>query len=267
MRSWRRLPARGQGISQLRVPTVWGLVLLMLATGFGTAAATQGCDDCRELKKEYRDGALARYTPAAASPTATPSVRMILYWSKGCGHCEAVLDGVLPGLQEKYGAQLEVRLVEVVSMEDISAFFDVAEGYGYTRGRAAVPFLLIGERALLGVDQISGELPGLIDTYFTTGGVDWPKPKAREATAQLTAPAGAGCTVGTPCADDAAIASSLSPAAEKSATGIPVGVILGLIGILGASGAVMLSRLVARRRLCHPSVTGPGQESGNGGEL
>jgi hypothetical protein len=246
-----------------------GLVLLILTAGLAPVAAAQGCDDCRELKKEYRDSALAKYTPAAARPTATPPVRMILYWSKGCGHCEDVLDGVLPGLQEKYGAQLEVRLVEVVSMEDISAFFDVADGYGYARGRAAVPFLLIGDRALMGVDQISAELPGLIDTSLAAGCIDWPIPKAKGATAQLTAPAGAGCTVSAPCADDDAIASRESPATEKPVTAIPAGVAvtLGLAAVLGGVLAVILSRRGVRRRLDHTSVNQLGQESRNGGEL
>ena len=245
-----------------------GLLLLLLLAAPYSALAAQGCEDCRDLKKEYRDSALARYTPAPASPTAVPKVQAVLYWSKGCGHCEAVLEGVLPELQEKHGAQLEVRLAEVVSMEDITAFFDVAEGYGLARGRAAVPFLLIGDRALMGVDQISSELPGLIDTFLAAGGVDWPKLKAKEAPGQLTAPAGAGCTVGTPCVD-AAIASSVSPASEKSATAIPAGVAvtLGLAAVLGSGLAVILSRRAVRRRLDHTWDTRPGQESRNGGEL
>ena len=142
-------------------------------------AAAQGCEDCRDLKKEYRDSALARYTPAPASPTAVPKVQVVLYWSKGCGHCEEVLEGVLPELQEKHGAQLEVRLVEVVSMEDISAFFDVAEGYGYARGRAAVPFLLIGDRALMGVDQISSRVAGLDRHLFGCGRRGLAKPEGK----------------------------------------------------------------------------------------
>lgn len=69
----------------MRGLTFWGIVLLVLAAGFGAATATQGCDDCRELKKEYRDGALTRHTPAAAQPTAIPSVRKRVFRT---GHSE-----------------------------------------------------------------------------------------------------------------------------------------------------------------------------------
>jgi hypothetical protein len=36
-----------------------GLVLLILTAGLAPVAAAQGCDDCGEPKKEYRDSALA----------------------------------------------------------------------------------------------------------------------------------------------------------------------------------------------------------------
>jgi thiol-disulfide isomerase/thioredoxin len=224
----------------VRALTIWGLVLLVLATGFGAAAA-QGCDDCRELKQEYRDGALNRYTPAAARPTATPSVRMILYWSNECGDCDDVLDGVLPRLQEHYGAQLEVRLVEVVSMEEISAFFDVAESYGFARGKAAVPFLLIGERALSGVEQIEAELPQLIDARLVAGEVDWPAPPAK-GTGQPGQAATGGCDFATPCPDEPkATKAPTTGTAQPRNLLPPVAGTIGLAAVLGGS-------LVALRR-------------------
>jgi thiol-disulfide isomerase/thioredoxin len=59
-------------------------------------------------------------SPAIAQvPTAQPLVKAVLFWMDGCPHCHTVLDEVLPSLQEKYGSQLEIHLIEVVTTEDI----------------------------------------------------------------------------------------------------------------------------------------------------
>ena len=92
----------------------------------------------------------------------------------GCPHCHEVLENVLPPLQEKYGAQLEVLLVEVISMEDVNRLYEVAASYGISRDRVGVPFLVIGDRVLIGSRQIPEELPGLIESQLAAGGVDFP---------------------------------------------------------------------------------------------
>ena len=139
-------------------------------------------------------------------------VRAVLYWAEGCGHCHAVLDGILPQMQRKHGAQFEARLVEVVTLENITAFYDVAEGCGFARGRASVPFLLIGDQALMGVEQITAELPGLIEAYLAAGGVDWPELEAARSAPQPAAstPAASGCDFATPCADGSAASAAAS---------------------------------------------------------
>jgi uncharacterized membrane protein len=92
----------------------------------------------------------------------------------GCPHCHEVLDNVLPPLQEKYGAQLEVLLVEVVGMDDVNRLYDIAATYGFSRDQVGVPFLIIGDQALIGSQQIPAELPGLIEYHLTQGGVERP---------------------------------------------------------------------------------------------
>jgi len=91
-----------------------------------------------------------------------PVVHTILFWMDGCPHCHEVLDNVLPPLREKYGAQLEVLLVEVVGMDDVNRLYEVAATYGIPRDRVGVPFLIIGDQVLVGSQQILEELPGLI---------------------------------------------------------------------------------------------------------
>jgi hypothetical protein len=220
------------------------LVLLLMAMAPGTGVAAQGCDDCRVIKQELRE-----LTPRATLPTVTAAptavVRAVLYWVDGCGHCEEVLNGILPQMQQKYGSRLEVRLVEVVSTEDIAEFYAVAERYGFAKGKAEVPFLLIGEQAVSGADQITAELPPLIELHLGKGGVDWPtldeSPGASPAT---TDQAGEGCAFTAPCAETpTAVAAGTgesgqaASARSNAVTGWPV--LLAAGGI--ATGALVLA--------------------------
>jgi uncharacterized membrane protein len=103
-----------------------------------------------------------------------PVVHAILFWMDGCPHCHEVLDNVLPPLQEKYGAQLDILLVEVVGMDDVNRLYDIAATYGYARDQVAVPFLIIGNRVLVGSRQIPDKLPSLIERHLARGGVERP---------------------------------------------------------------------------------------------
>lgn len=120
--------------------------------------------------------------PAAARPER-PVVRAVLFWLATCPHCHEVLTHVLPPLQQQYGERLEIWLIELQSSADSDLLYRTAERYGFPPERVGVPFLVIGEHALIGSAQIPEELPGLIEEYLAQGGVDWPS--------DLTPPAGA----------------------------------------------------------------------------
>jgi uncharacterized membrane protein len=116
-----------------------------------------------------------------------PVVHAILFWMDGCPHCHEVLDYVLPPLQEKYGTQLDILLVEVVGLDDVNRLYEIAAAYGFSRDQVGVPFLIIGDRALAGSQQIPDELPGLIEQHLAQGGVDMPSvPKLDEFTSKTT---------------------------------------------------------------------------------
>lgn len=106
---------------------------------------------------------------------AGPVVRAVLYWRQDCPNCKKVETEVLPPLQARYGAQFELQRLEVTAA-NLEQFYQVAATYGIAKAQAGVPLLLIGERALLGAEQIPAELPGLIEHYLAAGGVDYPQP-------------------------------------------------------------------------------------------
>jgi uncharacterized membrane protein len=189
------------------------LILIWLAASVGPATA-QGCDDCRELKQELRGGAVASApdptpppSPAplgwpAATRQPEPAVRAVLFWLDSCPHCHQVIDGVLPPLQDKYGDQLEILLIEVAGEREWNWLVQVGASFGIPQEQLGVPFLVIGDRALMGSAQIQAELPGLIEQHLAAGGVDYPDlPGLAEALPTAT-PDPEICSPATPCADE-----------------------------------------------------------------
>lgn len=110
----------------------------------------------------------------AQQPTPQPVVRMVLFWMEGCPHCEQVLKETIRPLQEKYGEQLAITFIEVVTSEDVNRLYKIGEQKGIPKGEIGVPMIVIGGRILVGSEQIPRELPGLVETYLAKGGVDAP---------------------------------------------------------------------------------------------
>ncbi len=104
-----------------------------------------------------------------------PVVRVVMFWLGTCGHCEYVIDEVLPPLQDQYGDQLDILSIELVTQGDMDRFYETAAIVGIAKENVGVPFMLIGERVLTGSEQIPRELPGLIEVHLASGGIDYPR--------------------------------------------------------------------------------------------
>jgi uncharacterized membrane protein len=103
-----------------------------------------------------------------------PVVHAVMFWMDGCPHCEDVIENILPPLQQKYGAQFDLFMIEVKGQEDINLLYQVAESYGIPKEGTGVPFLIIGDKVLVGSDQVRDQLPVLVEDYLTQGGLDFP---------------------------------------------------------------------------------------------
>jgi thiol-disulfide isomerase/thioredoxin len=165
-------------------------------------------------------------------------VRVFMFWSSTCGHCEYVINEVLPPLQERYGEQLEILMVELVTQEDVDSLYETAAIVGFTQEQVGVPFMLVGDRVLLGSDQISTELPGLIDTHLANGGTDYPR--LQPLVGYLPEPADTQPDSDTLIQDDGqqstaptAIAASADPAEEHAAETRYNGLTLALVVLVG----------------------------------
>jgi uncharacterized membrane protein len=114
-------------------------------------------------------------TPVLALSTSDQRVvRVVMFWSEGCPHCHEVITKVLPALQDQFGSQLEIMLIEVRGLNEVEQLYQVAESLGYSRDKVFVPFLIIGSEVLIGSDEIPARMPGLIDDYLNAGGLDYP---------------------------------------------------------------------------------------------
>ncbi len=117
-------------------------------------------------------GTSAFTTPQQDSQPAV--VRAVMFWMDGCAHCHEVIENVLPPIQEKYGEQFQIQLIELKGSQEVTALYTLANSMGIPQNDVGVPFLMIGEHVLIGSGQIPAELPGLIDQYLAAGGVDFP---------------------------------------------------------------------------------------------
>ncbi|OGR10776.1 MAG: hypothetical protein A2341_26695 [Deltaproteobacteria bacterium RIFOXYB12_FULL_58_9] len=110
----------------------------------------------------------------AQSEMPQPVVRAIMFWMAGCPYCEDVIQNVLPPLRVKYDAQFDLLMLEVVDTQDVDMLYRAAALYNIPKEQTGVPFIIIGDRVLIGSAEVREQLPALIDDYLTRGGMDWP---------------------------------------------------------------------------------------------
>ncbi len=120
---------------------------------------------------------------AMAQADEQPVVRGVLFWSDTCPHCHYVLEEVLPPLQEQYGEQLDIVLVELNSEETARMFYAAGAAAGLEQSEMGVPLLIVGEYLMMGSAQIPEQLPGLVEHYLAAGGVELPPIAGLEALA------------------------------------------------------------------------------------
>jgi len=148
--------------------------------------------------------------PAASAQQDSPSVRGILFFSPTCGHCEFVINNVLPPLFEENGGPWEVHYDEALAdvgvpfylldngslqflLVDVSVeagstlFLDATDEYGIDNN--GVPRMVISEQVYVGSADIPDALPGLVADGLSGDGIDWPDfPGVAEAVASVGAP-------------------------------------------------------------------------------
>jgi uncharacterized membrane protein len=155
----------------------------------------------RRIRSLALAGAVVLAGLVMAAPTALaqdgeqPVVRGVLFFSPTCGHCEYVINSVLPPLYAENGGPWEIYLDEP-SQEEGGAFYlldngtlqfllvDVTVEAGsilfqeatnrYDIDSGGVPRMIVDDEAYTGSADIPEALPELIATGLGNDGIDWP---------------------------------------------------------------------------------------------
>jgi glutaredoxin len=83
---------------------------------------------------------------------------------EGCPHCDEVLATTLPALEQKYGSLLNIQKIELISVEDVDQLYQLGEAFGLKRENIKVPFVVMGDKALVGKADINKNLPLLMQS-------------------------------------------------------------------------------------------------------
>lgn len=137
-------------------------------------------------KMERRTSSCALLASAHAQAQQNlPVVRAILFYSPTCPHCQQVINETLLPMMEQYGQQLQIIGLDVTQQNGQTLFLSALQKFNLQQG--GVPFLVVDDTYLIGSLDIPEKFPGLVESYLTQGGVDWPDiPGLSEAIAQTT---------------------------------------------------------------------------------
>lgn len=105
-----------------------------------------------------------------------PVARFMFFYRPTCPHCHEIMENFFPKVYEKYGDQVEYRYLDTSQNSENGRIMNglllklgvPPEKFGY------VPTLVIGDKVLVGGDEIPALLETYIDEYLAQGGVDYP---------------------------------------------------------------------------------------------
>jgi cytochrome c biogenesis protein CcdA len=101
-------------------------------------------------------------------------VRILLFHSPTCPHCEIVINDVLPGIQEKYGDQVEIKLLDISDPYNHGLLVSLEDAAKIPPEKRGVPMMFVGPTIMVGSLSIEGNLEEVIDKYLAEGGTDYP---------------------------------------------------------------------------------------------
>ncbi len=106
---------------------------------------------------------------------AGESTAQIVYFSSPqCPFCTVVAEEDLAPLEQQHGEALEILTVDTTTELGEESLRKLWLERDVPSTRRGVPGIVIGDQLLVGTDEISKQLPDLIDHHLQRGGVGWP---------------------------------------------------------------------------------------------
>jgi uncharacterized membrane protein len=111
------------------------------------------------------------------------TVYAVLFYSPTCPHCHKVITEDLPPLQEQYGDQLKVIMINVHEPDGPELVFAACNALAVPENICgSVPMMVVGDVVMIGSQDIPVQLPNLIREGLKNGGIGLPLiPGLREA--------------------------------------------------------------------------------------
>jgi len=81
---------------------------------------------------------------------------------------------VVGPLVQQHGHALAIMGINVSTEQGGALYLSTVESLDIPAERRVIPFIVIGETALIGSGEIADRLPGLVRDGLAAGGVDWP---------------------------------------------------------------------------------------------
>lgn len=140
-----------------------------------------------------------------------PVVHILYFYAFDCTHCAAVEEDVLTSLRAQYGAQLDVRMVEISSPVNYELLIRAEEDFGVSAAERGLPTLLVGDTVLIGEDAVRAQLVKIVADGVARGGIGLPHlPGLEDAIVSESSTGGAGVS-GDACAPEADVCSPAVP--------------------------------------------------------
>ncbi|MCD6284830.1 MAG: hypothetical protein J7M39_02825 [Anaerolineae bacterium] len=189
-------------MENLRIRVAWVFVALCLVALAGCGRAV----DAEVDDLEVPDNAVAR---------------VVLFAADDCAICDELIEGLIAPLQERCGAALELKTVDIGTTAGYEAFVAAEVLLVGEAGRWEVPTVVVEDTAFVGEEAIRANLLDYLKCVFGAGGNDWPAGDALSGINAQPAPAravdaspfgGTADDAVESCIDDKASAVCASPA-------------------------------------------------------
>jgi len=126
---------------------------------------------------------------------------------------------VVGPLVEQYGDDLVIMGLNVNSPGGSEFYTAAMEELQIPDERRVIPFMLIGEHALVGSEEIGTQLADIVAEGFASGGIGWPQVAGLDT---LYADAEATLQARTPAAQTAAAETASAPTPVPGSTSLPM---------------------------------------------
>ncbi len=114
-------------------------------------------------------GIVLTMSARAVSAQIASVVHLVYFYSYSCPHCQAVDADVLKPMEARYGAQFDVKRVEISAPSNYEVLIRAEAKYNVKPEERGIPTLVVGDKILIGEDAIRAQLGGIVERGLAGG--------------------------------------------------------------------------------------------------